>query len=381
MADPGILAERHPGARPGFEIDGSGDGLWHAIEVMYENGLTDGLPVVPPTSELVEAMLAAGPWEADDVLLHEVTRDTNVTAYQAAVCAVMAGARPEYFPVIGAALDAMGDRSFYLHGPMTSTGGATVMIIVSGPVAAAIGLRGRENLFGPGFRANATIGRTIRLVQIHCLSAVPGELDKSTQGWPGKFSLCFTENVDASPWEPVHRSLGFGPDASAVTVFAAESGHNVVNHGAAEPEKLLLTFADAMAALGSFSPGRSVIVFAPEHAAKLAGWSRRKIQEFLYEHAARDLATLKNTGKIEDDPGADVDWTRRWKPAGDPTIHPGDDEIIVRRGWSADDILVLVGGGTAGGHSAFFPSWSRGRSVAFVTREIPSSRDHDRRFQ
>jgi len=369
------LADRHPGARAGFVFAGPDgpddrDDVGAAIEAMYDRGLTDGLPVVPPTPTRVAAMLAGGPWAADDVLLVEQTRELVVTAYQAAVCAVMAGARPQYFPVVGAALDAMSDPSFFLHGPTTSTGGATVMVVVSGPVAAQIGLHGRENLFGPGFRANATIGRTIRLVQLHCLVALPGQLDKSTQGWPGKFSLCFTENTEASPWEPVHVALGFDQGASTVTIFAAESGHNVVNHGAGDAEPLLATFADAMAALGSFSPGRSVVVFAPEHAAKLSGWSRRAVQEYLYEHAVRDLATLKRTGKIEDDPSAEVDWHGRWRAAGSQEIAPGDDRILVHRGWSPDDILVLVGGGTAGGHSSFFPSWSRGRSVALVTREV-----------
>ncbi len=366
-----MLADQHPGARPGFNVDPDvARDPGAAIEAMYAAGLDDGLPVVPPTADRVAAMLDGGPWAADDVLLVEATRDTEVTAYQAAVCAVMAGAAPAYFPTIGAVLDAIGDRAFYLHGPTTSTGGATVMIVVSGPEAAAIGVHGRENLFGPGFRANATIGRTIRLVQLHCLTALPGQLDKSTQGWPGKFSLCFTENVDESPWEPIHVALGHDPDTSTVTVFAAESGHNIVNHGTSDPEALLSTFADAMAALGSFSPGRSVVVIAPEHAAKLASWSRREVQERLYASAARDLATLKRAGKIEDDPTAEVDWTGRWDPAGDQTVHPGDEAILVHRGWSPDDILVLVGGGSAGGHSSFFPSWSRGRSVAFVTREI-----------
>jgi hypothetical protein len=370
-SSPHDLADRHPGARPGFTAESlAAVDPGAAIEAMYGAGLDDGLPVVPPTTDRVAAMLGGGPWEADDVLLVEETRDTVVTAYQAAVCAVMAGAVPAYFPTIGAVLDAMSDRSFYLHGPTTSTGGATVMIVVSGPEAAAIGMHGRENLFGPGFRANATIGRTIRLVQLHCLTAIPGQLDKSTQGWPGKFSLCFTENVDESPWDPIHVSLGYSADASTVTVFAAESGHNIVNHGADEPEALLATFADAMAALGSFSPGRSVVVIAPEHAAKLAAWTREQIQEYLYRTAARDLATLKRTGKIEHNPTADTDWAGRWRPSGDTAVRPGDDAILVRRGWSPDDILVLVGGGTAGGHSSFFPSWSRGRSVAFVTREV-----------
>ncbi len=374
----GELATTHPGARSGFTVDvggqsSSSEARYEILqEAMYDAGLTDGLPVVPPTEDLVAAMLDAGPWSADEHLLIETTRDTVVTAYQAAVCAVMAGALPRYFPVIGAALGAMGDPRFFLHGPTTSTGGATIMIVVSSPVADALGIQGKDNLFGPGFRANATIGRTIRLVQLHCLSAIPGELDRSTQGWPGKFSLCFTEHHELSPWDPHHVALGYRPEQSTVTVFAAESGHNIVNHGTEDPEALLTTVADAMAALGSFSPGRSVVVFAPEHAAKLTGLRRRQVQEFLFEHAARDLATLKRTGKIEDDPTAEVDWTGRWRPLGDTTVRPGDDKIQVRRGWSADDILVLVGGGNAGGHSMFFPSWSRGRSVEFVTREIPS---------
>ena len=362
------LAATHPGARPGFSAVGDGG----PIEAMFDAGLTDGLPVVPPTAELVAAMLRGGRWEPGDVLLHEPTRGIEVTAYQAAVSAVMAGARPEYFPIVGTVLEAMSEPSFFLHGPTTSTGGATIMVIVSGPIAADVGVHSRENLFGPGFRANATIGRTIRLVQMHCLAAVPGGLDKSTQGWPGKFSLCFAEDVDASPWQPLHVRRGFDADQSVVTIFASESGHNVVNHGAADAEPLLLTFADTMAALGSFSPGRSVVVFAPEHARKIgaSGMSAAAVQAFLYEHARRDLATLKRTGKIEDAPDREGEWDGRWTPAGDQRLADGDEEQWVRRGWSPDDILVLVGGGAAGGHSAFFPSWSRGRSVAFVSREV-----------
>ena len=361
----GKTANAHPGARAGFFSN-----ALSAVEAMYDAGLTDGLPVVPPTEDLVSEMLAGGQWRAEDSLLIETTRDTEVTAYQASVCAVMAGARPEYFPVIGATLQAMSDRSFFLHAPTTSTGGATIMIVVSGPIASELGIHGKENLFGPGFRANATIGRTIRLVQMQCLSALPGALDKSTQGWPGKFSLCFTEHNEISPWEPIHQAMGYDANQSTVTIFAAESGHNICNHGASNPEPLLATFADAMAALGSFSPGRSVVVFAPEHAAKLAKLSRSEVQDFLFEHAVRDLATLKRTDKIENDPNGKDDWQGEWAAAGDTTIYPGDDEIMVHRGWSADDIMVLVGGGLAGGHSMFFPSWSRGRSSPFITQEI-----------
>lgn len=319
-------------------------------------------------------MLDAGSWAPADVLAEVPTRNLAVTAYQAAINAVMAGAKPEYFPVIGAAIEAAGDPAFKLHLPTASTGGATIMIIVTGPVADRIGIHSAENLFGPGFRANATIGRTMRLVQMNCLAATPGVLDKSTQGWPGKFSLCFGEHVDASPWPSLNSRLGLN-GRSAVTIFASESGHNIVNHGTADPHALLDTFADAMASLGSFSPGRSVVVFAPEHARKLgeAGWTTDRVQRYLYDNARRDLATLKRTGKIEDAAADPSDWsTARWRPAGDQTVHPGDEQIQVHRGYRPDDILVMVGGGLAGGHSAFFPSWSRARSCPFITREVPA---------
>ena len=359
---------------------------WAAIEACYAEGWTDGLPVVPPTEPLVGAMLAAGPWKAEDVLLHEPVRDRSVTAVKAAINAVMAGCLPEYFPVVGAALQAISDSSFMLHGPATSTGGAALMVIVNGPIRERLGLNAKTNLFGPGYRANATIGRSLRLVLLNCLDCRPGVLDKSTQGWPGKYSLCFAEDEASSPWEPLHVSRGFAAGQSTVTVFAAESGHNVLSHGTADPEQLLTCFADAMAGLGSLSPGRTVIVFAPEHARHLhrAGWARSRTQQWLYDHAWRSLADLKRGGKVEPafytNPGL-VDWLYRDAPRGRPTLGPNpadagrvldaDEAVRVHRGLDSDDILMTVGGGDAGGHSAFFPSWSRGRSVPFVTKEVP----------
>lgn len=360
---------------------------WQAIETCYERSWTDGLPVVPPTESLVARMLAAGPWAEDDVLLFEPARNLTVTAHKAAVNAVMAGCRPEYFPVVGAALRAVGDPSFELHGPATSTGGAALMVIVNGPVRQRLGIHGGANLLGPGFRANATIGRALRLVLLNCLGCQPGVLDKSTQGWPGKYSLCFAEDEESSPWEPLSVARGFKPGQSTVTVFAAESGHNVLAHGTASPERLLALFADAMAGLGSLSPGRSVIVLAPEHAEHLkrAGWSRARAQAWLYEHAWRPLADLKRVGKIEPafftNPMM-LEWLYRRADGGVPAAPPGadtlervvaqDEAVRVHRGLGPDDILLCVGGGQAGGHSAFFPSWSRGRSVPFVTKEVPA---------
>jgi hypothetical protein len=359
---------------------------WQAIEACFSQGWTDGLPVVPPTLALVEAILAGGPWRADEILLHEPVRNRAVSAWHAAINAVMAGCRPEYFPVVGAALLAIGDPEFKLHGPATSTGGAALMVIVNGPIREAIGMHAGGNLFGPGVRANATIGRAVRLVLLNCLDCRPGVLDQSTQGWAGKYTLSFAEHEAASPWEPLHVSRGFRAEQSAVTVFAAESGHNVLVHAASEPETLLLSFADAMASLGSLSPGPSVIVVAPEHAAHLArsGWSRARTQAWLYEHARRPLSELKRAGKVEAQFVASPEmreWLYRHAPGGssvvpaEPDLHarvvPGDDAILVHRGLGPEDILLCAGGGAAGGHSAFFPSWSRGRSVPFITKEVP----------
>jgi len=351
----------------GFILQSSQD----EYEALYDAGLSDGLPVVAPTADRVNAMLATGSWVPSTVLLHEPVMNLNVTAHQAAVCAVLAGCEPVSFPIVGTAVEAMGDPAFMLHGPTTSTGGAAIMVIVSGPLASHVGVHGREGLFGPGFRANATIGRAIRLIQMLCLKALPGQHDHSTQGWPGKFTLCFTEYCDASPWPPLHVSLGYKESDSTVTVFAAVSGQNIVNHASLTAQSLLLTFADTMAALGTFSPGRSIVVFSPEHAALLAGMTRGDVQKFLYEHAAHDLATLKRCGKIEHYPEeTEPDWFGCWLPYGDVSPKEGDKFILVRRGWSPDDILLLVGGGKAGGHSTFFPSWSRNRGVPFVTRRV-----------
>lgn len=347
------------------------DDPWAAIEACYEAGWSDGLPVVPPTEPLVEAMLANGVWPRDEVLLNEPSRDLAVSAYKAAVNAVMAGCRPEYFPVVGTVLQAMNDPRFELHGNATSTGGSTVLIAINGPVRDEIGVHYKENLFGPGFRANATIGRTVRLVLRNCLSVIPGVMDKSTQGWAGKYAMCFGEDEASSPWEPFHVSRGYERSQSTVTIMAAESGHNVVNHGSATADGLLITFADSMAAFGSLSSGRSLIVFAPEHARKIAasGWSRAEVQEFLFEHSARSFAEVKRGGKVEASAKGEGFHPETWM-LSDPTVYPGDDQIMVRRGTSPADIALMVGGGDAGGHSSFFPTWSRQRSVPLITKEI-----------
>ena len=329
-------------------------GWAEAIETYFERGWTDGLPVVPATAEAVASFLDAARLAPDDVVLHEPVRRRAITAEKLAINAVLAGCQPDYMPVLLTALDAMADPAFSLHGAITSTGGSAIFVVVNGPIRHAMNLNAGSNVFGPGWRANATIGRAIRLVTLNCLGASPGVLDKSTQGHPGKYTFCIAENEEENPWEPYHVERGFTRETSTVTVYAAEGPHNALSHYGLTADAIIVTVADTMASLGSFSPGESFVVLAPEHVAILArdGWTKPRIKEALYAGARRTRADLKRGGKI---PGA---------------IEPDDETVWVHRGTGPHDIHLVVAGGGPGGHSAFIPSWSRARNSLAVTRPI-----------
>ena len=325
-----------------------------AIDLYFTRGWTDGLPVVPATEEAVARFLDAAGLAPGDVVLREPVRRRTITAEKLAINAVLAGCRPDYMPVLVTALEAMADPAFSLHGAITSTGGSATLLVVNGPIRHALGLNGGVNVFGPGWRANATIGRAIRLVTLNCLGALPGVLDKSTQGHPGKYTFCIAENEEANPWTPLHVDRGFAGETSTVTVYAAEGPHNALSHYGLTADAILVTLADTMACLGSFSPGESFVVLAPEHVAILArdGWTKARIRETLYATARRTRADLKRGGKL---PGP---------------IDPGDETTWMHRGTGPQDIHLVVAGGGPGGHSAFIPSWSRARNSLAVTRPI-----------
>ena len=300
-------------------------------------------------------MIAASGRRADQALATHAPTGRVCTVHAAAVNAVMAGCLPKYFPIVVAALEAADRDRYTFHGSTASTGGSTPMLIVSGPIAEQIGMNAAANVFGPGNRANATIGRAMRLIILNVFQMIPGVSDRSTQGWPGKYGCCIAENTAASPWSPLHDELGFR-GGSSVTVFAASGFHNIENHYTDDPEALLSTFADAMASLGAFSDGESVIVMSPEHAkiATSRGWSKQDIQEFLFAQAWREQGELRRAGKVPHD------------------AEPWDDEARVHRGLGPDDILIVVAGADAGGHSAFLTSWSRARGSLRQSRRIES---------
>ena len=335
-----------------------------AIDYCYEQGWTDGLPVVPPGAERVEEMLGyEGRPPETPIAVHPAT-GLECTVHAAAVNAVMAGCRPEYFPVLVAAFEAMNEPGFNFHGSTASTGGSAPLLVVSGPVTDDIQMNSDVNLFGPGNRANATIGRAVRLILMNVFRMIPGISDKSTQGHPGKFSFCIAERSRGNPWPLLCEEQGYPEGVSSVTVFAGGGFCNIENHGGNTPEHILATVADAMANYGCITLGQSVVVLAPEHMRILAGagWTRKRAQEYLFAHACRPVEGMKAVGKHRD--------VEYGKQHGEEGAHPLAGDGRFHRGLGPDDILILMGGGDAGGHSSFIPSWSRGRGSLMQSKPI-----------
>jgi len=330
------------------------------IEAYFERGWTDGLPVVPPTEKSVAEMLAGAGLRRDEILGEIPGRNTVVVAEKVAINAALAGCRPEYMPVVAAAVRGLCHPHFAYHGPASSTGGSAMVLIVNGPIARRLGLNSGNNAFGQGWRPNGTIGRAVRLTMMNVMQTRPGLLDRAVLGNPGKYSFCFAENEDDHLWEPLHVSRGLNPAQSAVTVYASNSLYQVYNQLAAEPEPLLVCFADALSNLGlpnikGFN--QALLVVAGEHAEILrqSGWSRRQVQDFLIGHARRRVADLKRAARLPGDVTAADETTWRYffeKP---------------------DDILIVCAGGRAGAWSACLPGWGNKWTKAVTTPigEIP----------
>jgi len=326
-----------------------------ALELCYTNGWTDGFPVVPPTEERIVAMLAAAGLEPQLQLAFIENRQISVTAEKVAINAVMAGCKAEYMPVVVAAIDALADPLYGYHGPATSTGGSAVFMAVNGPIAREIGMNSGDNLFSPGWRANSTIGRAVRLVMRNVIGTLPGELDRSSLGHAGKYTYCIAENETDSPFAPFHTSRGFRPDQSAVTIFAALAPSQFSNGLSATPEGVLTTACAHMKySAGSGRQPQYALVLAGEHQAimKQAGWSREDVQRFVFENARVSVADLK----------------RNFMMAGE--ISPEDERKQFPVIETPQDLLVFAAGGRAGVQSAFIPGWGAKSGSQSVTKEI-----------
>jgi len=318
----------------------------------------DGLPIVPPTAERVRAMRAGAPAARAESLGLMPPLWRECTLEKLAVNAVVAGCEPAYFPVIVAAAEAMLDPAFNLYGVQATTHPVAPLLIVNGPYARAVGLHAGAGLFGPGFRANATIGRAIRLTLMNVGGAWPGRHDMATHGSPAKFSFVIAEREGASPWEPLHVSRGFAAAESVVTVYGGEPPHNVNDHVSTTAAGILTNVADVAATLGSnvgwyLSQSQLLVVLGPEHAATVAGdgLSKADVQRFVFEQARLPLGRLKLGGMW----GAH-DWPLWMQKVT-------DEGARLPRVPSPDDVLVMVGGGS-GKHSAVVPNCTFSRAVS-----------------
>jgi hypothetical protein len=333
------------------------DSLDAAQDWFYESGLTDGLPVIPPTPDRVARMLAATDREPDDELGTVPPRWGVATVETLAVNAVMAGCRPEYFPVVVTAVEAMLEEKFNLYAIQATTHPCAPLVIVNGPAAPALGINARYNVFGQGWRANATIGRAIRLVLLNVGGAAPGVLDRATHGQPSKFSFCIAENEEENPWQPLHVERGFRPEVSTVTVCGAESPHNLNDHISNDAAGILTMMASSIAAIGSnnaYLYGEPILCIGPEHAAILArdGYDKPKIREHLFRHARIPRDEWMSAGMYG-------------MPGSGNTHFPDDPALPMFR--KPEYLMIIVAGG-AGRHSMWLPTFGAG--TRSVTRAI-----------
>ncbi|MDE3076762.1 MAG: hypothetical protein KGJ86_15200, partial [Chloroflexota bacterium] len=278
-----------------------------SIEYCYEQGWTDGLPVVPPDEAYVRELVGYVGRDPDEGLSTAAhLGGIGCTVLQAAINSVMAGCKPEYFPVVLAAIEALWGPGKGYSPLFQSTTGPCPMVVVNGPIRRDIELNCAGNVFGPGFRANATIGRALRLIVMNVFGVRPHELDQSTQSTPAKYTFCFGENEEESPWEPLSVEMGLPAGTNAVTTYVCRSNIHVENRASNKPEEVLLTIADAMSFVGgpgaSYRRSKSCVVMGPEHAQLMArnGWSKAGVKQFLWEHYGRTMGDLRKMGRAED---------------------------------------------------------------------------------
>jgi hypothetical protein len=329
-----------------IEVDDDG-----VQELFRARGWTDGLPVVAPTPERVEAMLAWAGAEPGHVVGVESVKERALTAEKVAINAVLAGCLPPDFPVVVAAVEAVCRPEFLVHGATASTGGCAVMLVVNGPVRQQLGMSSAHSVLAGPDRASVCIGRAVRLVLRNLLEVRPGELDRSTLGHPGKLSWCVAEDEEGGvPWLPLGTERGVPEGVSSVTAFAASGPRQVMNEWTTDPTEVLTTVvAEIKATMLHYSiwAGNYAVVFPPQLRTVFhdAGWSKADVRQYVFDHAAVHRS----------------DWERVGKQAvvSDRNRH---DEY--RALPSPEHLLVISGGGEAGGFAAVIPPWLGPKSAA-----------------
>jgi len=327
------------------------------FEEYYRRGWTDGLPIIAPTPQRVEEMLAYVGMAPDEEIAEVPPRRAMATAEKIAINAVMAGCLPSYLPVVLAAVQAMADPTFNLFALDTTTSPVCVLTVVNGPIRGQLDINSSYGCLGPGWRSNATIGRAIALVEQNIGGRIPGPVSKSTHGQPGRYTMCIAEFEEKNPWEPLHVERGLKPEDSAVTVFSPTGTTSIMDLWSQSAEGILTLCAHSMDWVGSNNMasargGESLLILSPAHAQIIAkeGWSKDDIRRFLMKEANQTplskfpkerQAALISEGRVEN---------------GCVPLH-----------YRMDQFMIMVAGGLAGYHDTWIPTW--GDSYA-VTKKI-----------
>ena len=324
-------------------------------DYFYAQGWTDGLPIVPPRRERVDKMLAAVRQAPDTIVGVIPPRMALATVEKVAINAVMAGCRPDYFPVVLAAVKAICKPEFNLLPMQATTNPVTPMIVVNGPVVKQLEINSGYNVLGQGWKSNATIGRALRFVLTNIGGGIPGKFDKACHGQPGKFSLCIAENIEASPWEAFHVEKGHAADASTVSVIGVTGTQDIIHYARTSARQVLDTVIHAVPREGYknlYSGGEPLLIFGPEQAAILgeAGLSKQDVRRIIFEGTRIPIA-LFNPETVELMRGRRP---RVFAEASETTTIPIADR--------AEDIQIIVAG-AAGNHTVFLPTWGDTRCV------------------
>ncbi|EGP10231.1 hypothetical protein CSIRO_0007 [Bradyrhizobiaceae bacterium SG-6C] len=330
------------------------------IEACFDRGWSDGLPVVPPTDVRILRMLEGTSRKPDEIIGDVPPNLSPITVEKVAINAVMAGCRPEYIPVVLAALEAALDPLFTMHGLLCTTCFSSPIVVVNGPIAREIGMNSGINCLGQGNRANATIGRALQLIIRNVGGGRPGELDRAVLGGPGKYTFCFAEDESDPTWTPLSVARGVGPGKNAVTLFQGDGIQGFIDQRSRAPEELTKSLAMSLLAVGHHKLcefTNAMLVLVPEHYAifREAGWDRARIIEELHKAMMR--------------PGKDV--IQGAHGVGEGVDKRRADEMI-NKFWP-EGLLIVQAGGQAGLFSAICAGWTGGRfrhESKPVTREI-----------
>jgi hypothetical protein len=351
------VSERIPFVTESLDAPNSMEGV---NDLFHERGWTDGLPIMPPTEAAVAQMLRFTDYSASDVVCQLPPRFAPATVELLAINCVMAGCRPEYFPVVLTAVQAAIEEKYNLYGRQTTTNPAAHLILINGPVRKELDINCAGQCFGPGWRANATIGRAVRLIFRNIGGAIPQVTDMSTHGMPSRYTYCVGEYEEESPWEPLHVELGHSPESSTVTIFPGQCPVNSFEHAAKTPHRYLGTIASTMAHLGTngiYRPGENMIFFAPDGARFISsfGWTKKDIKYALFDKARQKVKDARDRGG--------------WFHATSPKLWTDidDDKATMPVVKSPESIFIAVAGGP-GRHNLVIPT--TGDLTECVTRPI-----------